>query len=526
MKTNTYRAKKLLLSLFTMLLPLLASGTTVTIGRITYNVIEKVGNAEVTKVNMDNTNSIEIPSSIVYDGVEYTVTSIAGYVFSQDLLSITIPPTITKIGESAFSSSYRLNSVYITDLAAWCNIEFENAYANPLASAKKFYINNKQTKSIEIPNSVKTIKKYAFSSFEELTSVTIPIGVTEIERHAFEYCYNLYKVTLPEGVLNIGDNAFCGCNTLSNIVLPEGIKTIGDNVFASCSSLKSITIPEGVTSIGDYAFEYCRSLQNVIIPEGVTSIESKTFYNCSTLKSIVLPKSLKSIAYNAFASCPDLADVYCSAESVPNTSTSAFTDSYPEYATLHVPASAISSYETTAPWSSFGTIVTIEEVTLEKCSTPPISYVDGKVMFACDTEGAKIKSSVKEDIEGDYNDMEFDLIPTYTITAYATKEQYEDSDIATLTLCWVPCEEHEEEDDESTGILTIPSKPVLISARDGVLTLNGLAEGTEVAVVTTGGTAVATATATNGTATLATDLEAGTIAIVKIGNYSIKVAIK
>jgi hypothetical protein len=100
---------------------------------------------------------------------------------------------------------------------------------------------------------------------------------------------------------------------------------------------------------------------------------------------------------------------------------------------------------------------------------------------------------------------------------------FEDSDVAALTLCWIPCSENHEEGD---GILTIPSKPVLISARDGVLTLSGLAEGTEVAVVTTNGTAVATATATNGTATLATNLTAGTIAIVKIGEHSIKVVIK
>ena len=165
----------------------------------------------------------------------------------------------------------------------------------------------------------------------------------------------------------------------------------------------------------------------------------------------------------------------------------------------------------------------VENVTLEKCATPTINYKDGKVVFTCDTEGAIVKSNFIENIAGSYNDMEVAFIPTYILTAYATKENYEDSDVATLTLCWIPCEENHEESD---GILIIPSKPVLISARDGVLTLSGLAEGTEVAVVTTGGTTIATATAANGTATLATNLTAGTIAIVKIGNYSIKVAIK
>ena len=78
----------------------------------------------------------------------------------------------------------------------------------------------------------------------------------------------------------------------------------------------------------------------------------------------------------------------------------------------------------------------------------------------------------------------------------------------------------------TTGILTIPAKPVLIQCQGGVITLSGLDEGTEVAVFTANGTAVTTATATNGTATLTTNLTAGTIAIVKTGDYSIKVAIK
>ena len=81
---------------------------------------------------------------------------------------------------------------------------------------------------------------------------------------------------------------------------------------------------------------------------------------------------------------------------------------------------------------------------------------------------------------------------------------YEDSDAVTLTLCWIPCtEKHESEED---GILTIPSKPVLISTQGGTITVSGLA--------------------VDGTATLATNLEAGSIAIVKMGDYSIKVVIK
>ena len=159
----------------------------------------------------------------------------------------------------------------------------------------------------------------------------------------------------------------------------------------------------------------------------------------------------------------------------------------------------------------------------EKCAIPTISYEGGKVSLACETEDAKVITTIEKGGDETREDMEFDLIPTYTLTAYATKEGWLDSETTTLTLCWIPCEENHEESD---GILTIPSKPVLISTQGGTITLSGLAEGTEVAVVTTGGTAVATATATNGTATIATSLNAGTTVIVKIGDYSVKVIVK
>ena len=152
-----------------------------------------------------------------------------------------------------------------------------------------------------------------------------------------------------------------------------------------------------------------------------------------------------------------------------------------------------------------------------------ISYVDGKVELTCKTEGAKVITTTTDCNANKFEEFKFDFIPTYTLTAYATKEKYEDSDEVSLTLCWVPCEEDHEEDN---GILTIPAKPVLISTQGGVITVSGLAEGTEVAVYTTAGTEIATATATNGTATIATSLNAGTTAIVKIGDHSVKVVIK
>ena len=166
--------------------------------------------------------------------------------------------------------------------------------------------------------------------------------------------------------------------------------------------------------------------------------------------------------------------------------------------------------------------VMVKEKLLGKCTKPSISYENGEVVFTCTTEGAEIRTTVITENDNEFVGTRFEFIPTHTFTAYATKEQYEDSDEVTLTLCWIPCDGNH----ATTDATSIPAKPVLISTQGGTITVSGLAAGTAVAAYSTAGTSLATATATDGTATLDTNLEAGSIAIVKIGDYSIKVAIR
>ena len=85
---------------------------------------------------------------------------------------------------------------------------------------------------------------------------------------------------------------------------------------------------------------------------------------------IVIPKSfahdgitysVTSIEWYAFAYCPELHDVYCFTNEVPYTEIYVFEGSYPENATLHVPAGSLESYRATEPWGSFGKIVDLAE---------------------------------------------------------------------------------------------------------------------------------------------------------------------
>ena len=432
------------------------------------------------------------------------------------LTTITIPVGVTSIGGSAFCGCTALKKVIFEDCS-------KTLLLDCISGSGLFY--DCPLEFVYIGRNLSYNCDYSpFYESGRYPTISFGDSITAISPSLFYGNSSLTTITIPEGVTSIGSSAFENCSSLTTINIPEGVTSIGSYAFYRCSNLTAINIPEGVTSIGDNAFASCTSLTTINIPEGVTSIESSAFYNCSSLIAITIPESVTSIRSSAFNGCSSLLDIYCYAENKPLTNSNAFNNSNISNATLHVPANAINNYKSIAPWSSFGTIKVIENVTLEKCATPTIGYADGKVVFACDTEGAIVKSSTTVNGGGDRNVLKFDLIPTYTIIAYATKAKYEDSDIATLTLCWIPCtEEHESEED---GILTIPSKPVLISTQGGTITVSGLAAGTAVAAYSTAGTQLATATATDGTATLATNLEAGSIAIVKVGDYSIKVAIK
>ena len=383
--------------------------------------------------------------------------------------------------------------------------------------------------SVTIHNSVKIIGERAFKDCTGLTSVTIGNSVKSIGHRAFEGCSGLTSVTIPNSVTSIGKWAFYNCSGLTSVTIPNSVTSIGGYAFSGCSGLTSVTIPNSVTSIGNYAFYGCSGLTSVTIPNSVTSIGDYAFSSCTGLTSVTIGSGVKNIYSGAFAKCPDLLDVYCYAEKVPSTESDAFDGSYPENATLHVPAALIDSYKARAPWSSFGKIVGLsggepeqpEVPEVEKCATPVVTYAEGKLSFSCETEGAEFVTDITSNDFKKHYDAEIELSATYNIEVYASKANFENSDTVSVALVWV----ENGNVDEETGVISVPAAPVLVQGNGGVLSVSGLAKGTDVVVYTISGTEVARATATEGTTTINTGLQSGTIAIVKFGNKSVKVRI-
>ncbi len=204
------------------------------------------------------------------------VTSIGEYAFysCEKLSEIDLPDGLTSIGRDAFSYCENLTEITIpANVTTYSNFDYHYFYgctklttvnfADGMTEIPGILCGAEYVTTVNIPESVKSIGNWAFSSCENLTGITIPSGVTSIGSGAFWGCTGLSEVTLPGGLTSVDDYAFSGCSGLAKVTIPSVVKSIGDYAFSDCSGLTTITIPSGVRSIGDYAFNGCKALKDV-----------------------------------------------------------------------------------------------------------------------------------------------------------------------------------------------------------------------------------------------------------------------
>ena len=253
--------------------------------------------------NTESPSTFFIPNSITRIG-----RGAFAYPTNSSLKNISIPSSVTSIGDAAFSQCSSLSSIMI-------------------------------------PSSVTSIGNMAFRGCSSLTNLVIPESVKTIGlgNRAFEGCTNLKSITLPDTIIPkcqhfagedegmyadyayrkdctdtdykdteywIGNFAFKDCKALTEFRFPTGIKTIGSEAFSGCSSLSSITIPDTVETISSAAFKQCTRLSSITIPGFLSRIQYEVFSGCSGLKTIKIPSSVTHIHTTAFSGCSQLSQIY------------------------------------------------------------------------------------------------------------------------------------------------------------------------------------------------------------------------
>ncbi len=162
---------------------------------------------------------------------------------------------------------------------------------------------------LTLPETVTAIGEGAFADLSGLKTIIIPGTVKEIRQNAFRNNADLENVILQEGVEVIGASAFFDCTNLKNIELPESLIEISSSAFSYCSSINNIIIPSKIEIINAYTFYYCTSLTNIELPDGLQTIGVWSFQDCTSLEEIYIPGSVNSINGTAFMSCTSLNNI-------------------------------------------------------------------------------------------------------------------------------------------------------------------------------------------------------------------------
>lgn len=519
---------------------------------ITELTVETTNNASNPNTYGEGDNSyyrsngeITIPSSVVYNGSTFSVTAIGDGTFKKctSLQYIHLPNTIIEVGRSAFSECSNLQEFIF-------------------------------------PNSVKSIGYGCFYNCSKLSKLIFPEGLKTIPDHCCYYCGRLKEITIPSSVETIESFAFahgieyvvCKSNdapsisadynktfkysTPKYIYIPKGSiesyqekKWPGEYVeydndtfviyptFESNGYTYETTKLSGgfEVAIIDFSDKQAVDLQipTNVIYKGInyvpTAVSSEVFANCTQAETLIIPNNIKSLGINSFSGCSSLKTInsYIKQPMV----VQAFSNYQFMFTTLKVPTGTIELYKQTEGWKDFINIYeegnTPDNPIVNKCAMPTISYGGKKLMFVCDTEDVEFVTEIKVADAGTFYDDRITLSATYEISVYATKADYENSDVATATLVW----SNATFTDTTPATAISPAEemapmPVLIQSNSGAVTIQGTADGTPVSIYTTAGTQAGSAVSQNGRAAINTRLQPGSIAIIKIGTQSYKVVIK
>jgi hypothetical protein len=471
----------------------------------------------------------------------------------------------TKISSTVSYKGVSMGVQKVQPYICYCNTFIENLTCdNDGAISKCAFDGCKNMKTLKLGNKITSIGDYAFRNCSSLQSLVIPNSVTKLGTYSFSGCKSLSKISIPKSVEKIGNDVFNGSTGLKEFIIEDreteltlGYNSSSSPLFSDCpldyvyiggninygtsssqgyspfyrnTTLRKVVITDKETEISTNEFYGCTNLQEFTVGDGVTTFGDWAFSGCSSLKSLSFGTQLKTIGKEAFSDCASVTKIVSKAQTPPTCSTQALDDINKWNCTLTVPVGSMAAYQAADQWKDFFYISegdggdnppTPEP---QKCEKPTISYENGKLTFSCATDGAVCQYSITDtDIKaGSGNEVQLGV--TYNISVYAAKAGYENSETATATLCWIDASPKTE--GITNGIANIPAQAVLIQSEGGSIKVQGCNDGEQVSVYSINGSQAGSAISQGGAATINTNLQPGSVAIVKIGRKSVKVVIK
>ena len=311
-------------------------------------------------IRADYGGNIVIPSQI-QAAVTFSVAGIDqnAFALNSNVTSVSIPSSVRSIGFNAFRECTGLQRVDITNISAWCNIDFRDKLANPVLYSGNLYLNG-----------------------TPVTDINIGAGMEQIKNFVFEGMTSLKSVVIADGLKSIGEYAFAGCTGITEVVLPESVESIGMSAFSDCTQLASVNLPSGLDKIATGILART-AISSISVPEGVTYIDNQAFQGCARLSEVSLPSTLEEIYMLVFDKCPALSEITCLA-TVPPTFFQAA--GFGEYALafdpaifatckIRVPAEAVDAYRAAPGWRNFVNIMDLEAGTTgEKAEVDGLWY--------------------------------------------------------------------------------------------------------------------------------------------------------
>lgn len=192
------------------------------------------------------------------------------YTVNADGESVTVSGTLRNPTQLNIESSilYNGTNYTVTKIATWA-----------------FYDARNTLTEVTLPNTVDEIEYQAFFNCSNLTKVIIPEGVRKIGQAAFYGCSQLTSITIPSTITNM-DTAFSGNTALSHVTLTNGISKISSSAFKGCTGLTEIKVPISVNEICSDAFNGCTDLTSVTLEKGINIINSNAFKDCTELNDV------------------------------------------------------------------------------------------------------------------------------------------------------------------------------------------------------------------------------------------------